>query len=97
MTAVFFQMMRSATVLVFGIAAVSLIAITAADFQCLCSYNLEQAVLSLPDTNSSVLGYMYEFDCNPLTTRGLTATGFVAVVYEKQVKTEILTQVAIVY
>lgn len=41
-------------------------AFVAADYDCLCNYNVEKAVFSTADENGQPYGYLYEFDCKPI-------------------------------
>jgi len=43
----------------------TLLTLVKGDYSCLCNYDVEAGVLSQPDPNSHVIGYMYEFDCKP--------------------------------
>lgn len=54
------------------------------DYDCLCNYNVEKAVYSGPNANGQPIGFMYEFDCKPLTVKQ-TVNNMYTIQYEKQV------------
>lgn len=56
-----------------------------ADYPCLCNYKVEDPVYSGPEVSSTVLGYLYEFDCKALFVGGVEDGSFYVVQFEKKV------------
>ena len=56
-----------------------------ANYQCLCNYHTELKVYGQPNATGAKLGYMYEFDCKPIYTKGSTIKDWKAIHFEKQV------------
>ena len=42
-----------------------LLELAAANYECLCSYNVQDAVYDSPYNEDNRLGILYEFDCKP--------------------------------
>ncbi|KAH3877579.1 hypothetical protein DPMN_001454 [Dreissena polymorpha] len=61
-----------------------LISSTEADYACFCNYNVEASVYSIPDSTSSVLGYMYEFDCKSVAVTHGAHKGFYPIQFQGQ-------------
>ena len=55
------------------------------EYDCVCSYNVEKVVYTLPDVSSESLGYIYEFDCKPIGEYANSTKGFVPIQFEKKV------------
>jgi len=55
-----------------------------AEYNCLCSYGAKVPVYESANETSTILGYMYDFDCKPLADSGTEAT-FDAVQFEGNV------------
>ncbi|XP_052286990.1 uncharacterized protein LOC127882407 isoform X2 [Dreissena polymorpha] len=53
-----------------------------ADYECVCNYDILQAVHQLEDAGSSLFGYMSEFDCKPEAPNVQSSGGWYAVMYE---------------
>lgn len=60
-----------------------------AEYFCLCSYSIEKEVFSRQDTQSSILGYLYEFDCKPIFGNS-TEASYIPVMFKNEVRTSIL-------
>ena len=57
----------------------------AADYECLCNYDVEKQVYPSKSTQPSYIGYLYEFDCK--ATYGSTSEAqWQAIQYENQVR-----------
>jgi len=54
------------------------------DYMCVCYYDTTKEVYAEPDTSSTELGVMYEFDCMALVNMS-NADGFYPIMFEKQV------------
>ncbi|XP_045172520.2 uncharacterized protein LOC123534363 [Mercenaria mercenaria] len=54
------------------------------DYDCMCNYNVEQAVYATPTASGQPLGYMYEFDCKPVTKIQENSDSVYTIEYEMQ-------------
>ena len=63
----------------------SLVTFTAADYECLCNYQVEKPIYSTADTKGPHVGSLYEFDCKPTYQTAPTPPNWKAVQFEKQV------------
>ena len=62
----------------------SLAVTVAADYECLCNYNVETPVSSIADNHGQAIGHMYEFDCKP-TYPTYKPDGWLAIQFEGKV------------
>lgn len=62
----------------------SLAVTVAADYECLCNYNVETPVYSIADNHGQAIGHMYEFDCKPTDTT-YKPDGWLAIQFEGKV------------
>ena len=69
----------------------TVLTLTTADYECLCNYDITNAVRSQPRSEARNIGSLYEFDCKPTYQLTSSTQNWQAVQYENQVnKNDIL-------
>jgi len=69
----------------FALLMVWCLSVSYADYDCVCTYNIETTVTQSPDVTSTAIGYLYEFDCKPLANV-ISTDGFITILFEHQVR-----------
>lgn len=56
-----------------------------ADYDCLCSYEVETKIFDAPSDKGNIIGFMYEFDCKPAIKVGNTDKTYQTIGHNHQV------------
>lgn len=67
------------------VTVVVLMAFVKADYECLCSYEVEAKIYDAPSDKENIIGFMYEFDCKPTLNVANTDKRYQPIGHEHQV------------